>query len=123
LKPFGFCIHGAIDGFSRRILWLGVGPTNNDASFICQYFIDCVRQLGGTARIIRADHGIENGKVAAVQRFFRRNAQDDSAGMNSFLYGKSVSNQRIEAWWGMLGRLYKVADRLFQGHGKHWALL
>ena len=105
LKPFGFCIHGAIDGFSRRVLWLDVGPTNNDASVICQYFIDCVRQLGGTARIIRADHGTENGKVAAVQlRFFRRNAQDDWAGMNSFLYGKSVSNQRIEAWWGMLGK-------------------
>ena len=24
LKPFGLCIHGAIDGFSRRILWLEV---------------------------------------------------------------------------------------------------
>ncbi|KAJ7381392.1 hypothetical protein OS493_001526 [Desmophyllum pertusum] len=24
LKPFGFCIHGAIDGFSRRIVWLEV---------------------------------------------------------------------------------------------------
>ena len=24
LKPFGFCIHGAIDGFSRRIMWLDV---------------------------------------------------------------------------------------------------
>ena len=22
LKPYGFCIHGAIDGYSRRILWL-----------------------------------------------------------------------------------------------------
>ena len=103
LKPFGFCIHGAIDGFSRRILWLDVGPTNNDPSVICQYFIDCVRQLGGTARVIRADHGTENGYVAAAQRFFRRNAQDDLAEMNSFMYGKSV-NQRIEAWWGMLGK-------------------
>ena len=85
LKPFGFCIHGAIDGFSRRILWLDVGPTNNDPSVICQYFIDCVRQLGGTARVIRADHGTENGYVAAAQRFFRRNAQDDLAEMNSFM--------------------------------------
>ena len=24
LKPLGFCIHGAIDGFSRRIMWLEV---------------------------------------------------------------------------------------------------
>ena len=104
LKPFGFCIHGAIDGFSRRILWLDVGPTNNDPSVICQYFVDCVRQLGGTARVIRADLGTENGDVAAVQRFFRRKAQDDWAGMNSFMYGKSVSNQRIEAWWSILGK-------------------
>lgn len=87
LKPFGFCIHGAIDGFNRRILWLDVGPTNNDPSVICQYFVDHVRQLGGT-----------------VQRFFRQNAQDDLAAMNSFMYGKSVTNQRIEAWWGILGK-------------------
>ena len=86
LKPFGLCIHGAIDGFSRRILWLDVGPTNNDPSVICQYFVNCVRQLGGTARVIRADHRPENVYVTAVQRFFRRNAQDNLAAMNSFMY-------------------------------------
>ena len=42
LKPFGFCIHGAIDGYSRRIMWLEVGPSNNDPSVIAQYYIDCV---------------------------------------------------------------------------------
>ena len=35
LMPFGFCIHEAIDGFSRRIVWLNVGPTNNDPVVIC----------------------------------------------------------------------------------------
>ena len=34
LKPFGFCIHGAIEGLSRQILWLDVGFTNNDPSVI-----------------------------------------------------------------------------------------
>lgn len=48
LKPFGFCVHGAIDGYSRRIMWLEVGPSNNDPSIIAQYFVDCVRQIGGT---------------------------------------------------------------------------
>ena len=24
LKPYGFPIHGAIDGFSRRVLWLNI---------------------------------------------------------------------------------------------------
>ena len=36
LKPFGFCIHGAIDRCSCRILWFDVGPTNNDPSVICE---------------------------------------------------------------------------------------
>ena len=30
LKPFGFCKHGCIDGFSRRLIWLEVGPTNKN---------------------------------------------------------------------------------------------
>ena len=97
LKPFGFCIHGGIDGYSRRIMWLEVGPSNNDPFIVAQYFIDCVRQIGGTPRLIRADNGTENVNIAAVQRFFQCEE-------NSFLYGKSCANQRIEAWWGTLRR-------------------
>ena len=102
LKPFGFCVHGAIDGFSRRILWLEVASSNNDPRIVAQYYLDCVQQLGGTVRIVRGDRGTENGNVAAIQRFFRRSADDDFAGDKSFMFGKSTSNQRIEAWWGRL---------------------
>ncbi|VDI62362.1 Hypothetical predicted protein, partial [Mytilus galloprovincialis] len=28
LKSYGIAIHGAIDGYSRRILWLKAGPSN-----------------------------------------------------------------------------------------------
>ena len=72
LKPFGFCIHGAIDGYSRRILWLEVGPTNNDPRIVAQYYTDTVRQVGGVPCIMRADAGTENVNVAGVQRFLRR---------------------------------------------------
>ena len=34
LKPFGFCIYGAMDGYSRRVLWLEVASTNNDPEII-----------------------------------------------------------------------------------------
>ena len=102
LKPFGFCIHGAIDGFSRRILWLEVASSNNDPKIIGQYYTDYVRRIGGTARIIRADRGTENVDVAAMQRFFRQSSHDDFAGEKSFMYRRSTSNQRIEAWWGLL---------------------
>ena len=78
-------------------MWLEVGPTNNDPFVIGQFYLDCVRQLGRIPKMIRADCGIENVKVAVLQRFFH----DQEL---SFLYGKSSANQRIEAWWGMLKR-------------------
>ena len=34
LKPYGFPIHGAVDGFSRRILWLEVTRSNNDPKVV-----------------------------------------------------------------------------------------
>ena len=48
---------------------------------------------------MRADYGTENVKVASIQRFHRRDGTDSFAGINSFKYVKSESNQRIEAWW------------------------
>ena len=78
-------------------MWIEVGSTNNDPFVIAQYYLDCVRQVGGIPKIIRADCGTENVNVAVLQRFFHN--QD-----HSFLYGKSSSNQCIEAWWGILKR-------------------
>ena len=100
LKPFGFCIHGAIDGYSRRVLWLEVSSSNNDPEIVGKYYADYVDTIGGTSRIIRADMGTENVNVEAMQRFFRRSSEDDFA--RCFMYGRSTSNQRIEAWWGLL---------------------
>ena len=34
LKPFDFYIHGCIDGFSRKMIWLHVGNTNKDPAVI-----------------------------------------------------------------------------------------
>ncbi|KAK6172696.1 hypothetical protein SNE40_016306 [Patella caerulea] len=34
IKPFGFCIHGCVDGFGRRIIWLRVGKTNTNPEVI-----------------------------------------------------------------------------------------
>jgi len=47
LKPFGFAIHGPIDGYSRKILWLEVAHTNNDPCVVGNYFVECVEQIGG----------------------------------------------------------------------------
>lgn len=34
LKRYGFAIHGCIDGFSKRVIWLKVATSNNDPKII-----------------------------------------------------------------------------------------
>ena len=102
LKPFGFAIHGCIDGFSRRIMWLEVGSSNNDPNIVAYYFLQCVEKLKCVPTLMRSDLGTENATVKLLQAFFRSAGQDRFAGVNSFLMGKSTSNQRIEAWWSIL---------------------
>ena len=46
---------------------------DNDPTVISKYFVDCVQHLGGTARVMRADCGTENGYV----RFIRRDGELD----------------------------------------------
>ena len=102
LKPHGFPIHGCIDGFSRRVLWLVVCKSNNDPKIISKYFLCCIQQNQGCPTMVRTDRGTENTLMAAMQCFLRRSHGDDQASLKAHAYGPSTSNQRIEAWWSHL---------------------
>jgi hypothetical protein len=67
LKTFGFSIHGCIDGFSRRLIWLEVGPTNKNPQVIGKYYLDAILQIGGVPQKMRSDDGTENSIVEALQ--------------------------------------------------------
>lgn len=94
LKPWGFCIHGAIDGFSRKILWLEVGHTNNDPRVTANYYLTTVSTLRKCPNTLVTDCGTENCRMATMNVFFR----------GSQKYVTSVRNQRIEAWWSSFRR-------------------
>ena len=83
-------------------MWLEASVTNNDPSVIAEYYCDCIKQVSGVPRIVHANEGTENCKVAIIQCFLRRNGIDSFSGDTSFMYGRSVSNQRIEAWSSFL---------------------
>ncbi len=102
LKPFGICIHGCIDGYSRKIIWLEAYNTNNDPQIVAGYFKNAINVLQGCPARVRADDGTENCIVRDMQRYARRNHDDAYSGENSFMYGKSTANQRIESWWRQL---------------------
>ncbi|XP_053302891.1 uncharacterized protein LOC128461802 [Pleuronectes platessa] len=101
LKPYGICINGAIDGFSRMLVWLHAYSTSSDPKVIAGYFIDEVSSRNGTATRIRSDLGTENCFVEQMQIFMRHDHMDEFSN-RCFLYGSSNHNQRIEQWWGFL---------------------
>ena len=105
LKPYGFAVHGCIDGYSRKIIWLKVGPSNNNPLVVLSYYLQSVIDLERLPKLIRADRGSENVTVAGVQRFLRRNHNDGLQGHASFRYGPSTQNQRIECWWSQFRRM------------------
>ena len=73
LKPYGFCIYGAIDGYSRRILWLEVLNSNNSSAVIAKYYLDAMANLGVCPRLLRCGSGTKNAKLSVLQPFFRYN--------------------------------------------------
>lgn len=99
LEPYGFSIHGCIDGFSRIVIWLKVSRTNNDPAVIAGFYLGAVEELDGCPVILRTDTGTENTVIAAVQRYLRCDGQDEHAGAKAYVYGPSHSNERIECWW------------------------
>eukprot|EP00474_Spongospora_subterranea_P000744 CRZ01202.1 hypothetical protein [Spongospora subterranea] len=94
LRQFGFEIHGCIDGWSRKMIWLHVTPNNRIPELVLAYYIDAVLNVDCLPALQRSDRGAENTLAAAVQQHFN--------GASAHLFGRSVANQRIESWWNQM---------------------
>ena len=89
-------MHGAIDGYSRVIVYLKAS-TNNRAETVFQLFREAIQTFNLPSRV-RSDHRLENIDVA---RFMLQ-----VCGLNrgSIITGASVHNQRIERLWRDVNR-------------------
>ena len=104
LKPFGIAIHGAICGYSRKILWLHACPSNKDPKRVAFYFINYLREMQCVPRLIRTDAGTENVEIHAIQIALRLGHRDNMSGYRSVSIGRSTANQWIEMLWSILRR-------------------
>ena len=99
LKPYGFSIHGCVDGLSRRILWLEVQRSNTNPRCVASYFVKHVEAAHGCPVRVYTDPGTENGLVARIQCYLRAEGLDEYAGSKSNKYVSSTKNQGIECQW------------------------
>ena len=84
-------IHGGIDGYSRRIVYLRASDNNRADTVLC-LFRQAVAVCGWPSRV-RCDRGGENVDVARAMLEAR------GTGQRRVLAGSSVHNQRIERLW------------------------
>ena len=71
---------------------------------IATYYIEAIIYCEVYPQRVRADKGTENVHVEQIHKFLRRNDRYQYAGERSFMYEKSVDNQRIERMWGNVRR-------------------
>ena len=88
-----FVIHGAIDGYSRLIVYLRVS-SNNCATTVLSAFTSAVDEYGLPSRI-RVDKGGENVLVSQMMLEHPKRGPNRS----SVIAGRSVHYQRIERLW------------------------
>ena len=60
-RPWGFYVHGCIDGHSRRIVYL-LCAGNKRSDTVFEAFLQGVRDIGLPSRV-RGDFGKENNKI------------------------------------------------------------
>ncbi|KAI1821966.1 hypothetical protein F4861DRAFT_532618 [Xylaria intraflava] len=133
LQKMGFEIYAAIDAWSRRIIWIYVGPTACTAISTLKQFLRTMNEGRIRPLFTRADMGVETGLLAGAQGLL---AQADGTAMayegpngeqrihhqgsllaSCHIWGSSKENQRIEMWWrvfrtGSSDRYVRLAEEL-----------
>ncbi|KAJ3515573.1 hypothetical protein NMY22_g14424 [Coprinellus aureogranulatus] len=91
LKPWGFYVHGCVDGYSRMVIYL-VCSNNKRSKTVGSLFENAVAQYGWPSRV-RGDFGTENNEI---ERMMIRKWGSQH---RPYLRGRSINNIRIERLW------------------------
>ena len=99
LAIYGFQIYAIVDAYSRFIIHLFVGLSNQTLVAIQKYYLMAVLLFGIPLRI-RTDKGTETLLMAACQMLLRQAAEGRELEVTDcHLFGKSIFNVHVESLW------------------------
>ena len=109
LSPYGIQIYAGIDAYSRFIIWIYVGISARTAISVGQQYLTAIEHQKQQPQFVRSDRGGETTLMAAAHHQLRTSYEPNISFDKCYLYGTSVLNQRIEAWWGQMrkGMMFK----------------
>lgn len=61
VRPWGFYVHGCVDGYSRRVIYLVVSSNKKERT-VTKIFVSATREFGTPSRV-RGDYGTENNRI------------------------------------------------------------
>lgn len=109
LRNWGIDIYGAIDGYSRYIIWMWVGPSSLTQVCVAKQYLQAIEEHSIRPFFIRSDRGTETALMAdthySLEVYYQSRWFGHDQASNPFplrwcyLYGKSTANQRIESFW------------------------
>lgn len=69
LRPWGFYIHGCVDGFPRRVMYLAATSNKREAT-VTKLFIETTKRAGIPSHV-RGDYGTENNGIECFMESVR----------------------------------------------------
>jgi len=104
LQQYGIEIYGSIDAYSRYIPWIYVGTSAATAISVAKMYLTAVDLLRLQPQYLRADRGTETGLIMNAHWQLHQHRDSTIPANQTFFYGTSTANVRIESWWGQLSK-------------------
>lgn len=114
IVKYGLPIHGCVDVWSGKFIWLKVFTGNHEPKLIAKYFLESIASIGSIFQInklgfpysTRSDCGTETVVAVSLQHAFDNHVNSDVSTTTSHRYVPSTRNQNIESAWGVLFKGY-----------------
>jgi hypothetical protein len=102
LKPWGIEIFAGEDAYARKVIWVYIGISNKSTTSVLVQYLVAIQSYGRHPQYLRSDCGTETPILAEIHYGLSRTTQPNIAFIDTYFFGTSTRNIRIESWWSQL---------------------